>query len=129
MSGLTNTPVSLTTLDNAFGWKAPSSNFIGLRDIVKELQGLKLSKAEGAAQSTNTSLQAAGGATSGHRITTSDKIIGAIQFISAAGSGFDRLSLRNDVKCTAEGNVRFTGGSTAGSQIIVLWLDKSGYSA
>lgn len=126
MSGITNVPVTLN-IGSYFGWEAPT-NFVGLKDIVKEIQGLTLSKCEGAAQSTNVSLVHAGGATSGHRIGTSDRIIGAIQFISAAGSGFDRLSLRNDVKCVAEGNVRFTAGSTAGSQIIVLWFDKTGYA-
>ena len=128
MSNLSKVPVSLSDLDTSFGWDAPSG-FIGLRDAVNQLQGLQVGKCQGAAQSAAVSLEKSGGSTKANRISTTDVILAAVQFISAAGSGFDRLSLRNDVKCVSEGNVAFSSASTAGSQILVFWYDADGYSA
>jgi len=128
MSNLSKTPVSLGSIDTAFGWDAPGTG-VGLRDVVNQLQGLQIGKAQGAAQSTAVSLERAGGATGASRIGTGDVILAAIQFISAAGSGFDRLSLRNDVKVPSEGNVAFSAAATTGSQIVVFWYDADGYSA
>lgn len=128
MSNLAKSVVSISDIDAAFGWDAPGSD-IGLRDIVKELQGFNIGKAQGVAASTAVSLERAGGGTFGNRIATEDVILAAIQFISAAGSGFDRLSLRNDCRVVSEGNVQFSAAATTGSQIIVFWCDKDGYSA
>ncbi len=128
MSNLAKVPVSLTTIDSAFGWKPPSGGIVGLRDAVLQLQGLQIGKCEGAGQSTAVSLERAGGGTKANRIATTDIILAAIQFVSAAASGFDRLSLRNDVKCVSEGNVAFSAATTAGSQIVVFWYDLDGYS-
>lgn len=128
MSNLVKAVVDMDGLDSAFGWDAPGT-VVGLKDVVKQLQGLQIGKAEGAAQSAAISLERAGGGTFANRIATGDVILAAIQFISAAGSGFDRLSMRSDVKCPSEGNVNFSGGATTGSQIIVFWYDTDGYSA
>ncbi len=128
MTQLTTVPVTLN-IDNAFGWIAPSAGQnIGLKDIVKQIQGLTVSKVEGAAASTAVSLEKAGGSTKANRILTTDVILAAVAFISAAGSGFDRLSLRNDIRCVSTGNVHFSGASTAGQQIIVFWYSAAGFS-
>lgn len=126
MSNLVKVPVTLN-IDSEFGWVAPG-NGIGLKDILTQLQGFQIGKCQGAAQSTAVSLEKAGGSTKANRIATTDVILAAVQFISTAGSGFDRLSLRNDIKCVSEGNVAFSAAATTGSQILVFWYDTDGYS-
>ncbi len=123
------TPKSLSKLDGTFGWKAPGSA-VDLNDILTELQGLRISHADGGAQSAAISLRGSGGATgSAHKITSSDVILGAISFEYVAASGLVGISFRNDVRSPSTGNVQFSGGATTGDQILVFWYDQGGYVA
>lgn len=121
-------PKSLSSLDGTFGFQAPGSN-VDLRDILVQLQGLRVSIAVGAAQSTDTSLLGHGGVVGAHaRITTSDVILGVLCSVGRLTvSGITGWSLRSDCKCLSTGNIRFTAAATTSQQAFVFWWDTSGY--
>ena len=124
-------PKSLSDLDNAFGWKAPG-NEPDLRDMVQELQGIRVGVAAGSTASVALLVRSHGGTTgnSAPLITTDDVIFGAVEFDNTAASGVSWISLRNDVRIHATaGYISISGASVAGSQILVFWLDKTGYAA
>ena len=123
-------PKSLSDLDSVFGWKAPGSG-PDLRDMVQEMQGLRVGFAKGAAQSTNQLVRNSGGLTNNLAIITEeDTVFGVVEFQNTTESGVSWISLRNDVRIAAtDGYINLSGGSTANSQILVFWLDKSGYTA
>lgn len=126
----TSSQKSLGSLGSAFGFEAPNTNLVGLKDVLKELQGLRLSFADGGAQSTAISLLAKGGATLGaSRILTTDPILGVVEFTAVAASGLTNISLRNDCRVVSTGNIQFSGGATTNSKILVLWFDQSGFLA
>lgn len=123
---------ALSDLDAAFGWKAPGSE-PDLRDLLQELQGFRVSMVKGAAQSTLAKVLNAGGVSSGaaDAISSSDVVLAAIEFDNVAASGIAKVSFRGDVKVAAgtPGYVRFSGGATTGSQILLFWWDKTGFIA
>lgn len=128
MSGGT-TPKSISSLDNTFGWKAPGSQ-VDLRDIVQQLQGLRISYVDGGAQSTSISAKTKGGVTgSAAKITTSDVLLAAIEFTVVGASGIAHISLRNDCRIVSTGNVQFSGAATTLSEVLLVWWDTSGYVA
>lgn len=120
------TPATLN-IGAHFGYEAPDS-VADLKDILLELQGFRIGLATGGAQSAALSLRGPGSATgAGTLITTSDAILAALEFTNVAASGMVNLSFRNDVKVPSTGNVRFSGGATTNSHVLVFWWDKSGY--
>ena len=124
-------PKSLGDLDSAYGWKAPGSQ-VDLRDMVQELQGLHVGVARGGTASALLILEGSGGASkAASLITTSDVVVAAIHFEGVgSASGIKYISLRNDVRISATaGYISVSGGATTGDQILVLWFDKTGYSA
>lgn len=101
-------------------------------DLREFLTGFRISKTAGAAQSTAASLFGMDGATETALITENDTIIRVIQFLGHGGtSGLTSITLRADfrVSNSTPGLIRFTGGATTGSQILVFWLNTSGYVA
>ena len=123
-----SSPMSLTTLDGTFGWKAPGSN-VDLRDIVQQLQGFRVSAVVGGNQSTALSLRTKGGLTgAAAKITTSDIILSAVAFTDVGSvSGIKHVCLRNDCRIRSTGNVQFSGGATTNMAVLVFWWDTSGY--
>lgn len=121
------TPKSLSSLDGTFGWKAPGSQ-VDLKDIIQQLQGLRISYVNGGNQSTALSLKTKGGVTgSAAKITTSDILLGVINFTVVAASGLADISLRNDARIKSTGNIQYSGGATTGQHGLVFWWDTSGY--
>jgi hypothetical protein len=121
------TPKSLTSIDGTFGWKAPGSE-VDLKDILNELQGLRVSMALGGAQSAAQSLYGVGGATgAANKIKSTDVVLAAIELTTVAASGVAHVSYRGDVRSPSTGNVQFSGGATTNSHILVFWWDQSGY--
>jgi hypothetical protein len=124
-------PKSLGDLDSSYGWKAPGSQ-IDLRDMVQELQGLHMSLAVGGSASALLEVQGSGAETKAAAlISQSDVVVGALHFEGVGGtSGITFVSLRSDVRVAATaGYISISGATTAGDQILVLWFDKTGYSA
>lgn len=122
-----SSPKSLSSLDGTFGWKAPGSQ-VDLRDILLQLQGFRVSYAVGGNQSAALSLRTKGGLTgSAAKVTTSDVILGAINFTVVAASGLADISFRNDCRIRSTGNIQFSGGATTGQHAIIFWWDTSGY--
>ena len=123
-------PKSLSDLDSAFGWKAPGTE-VDLRDMIQELQGVRVGLAPGAAQSTNTLVRGKGGITANLAVIgETDVLFGVVEFQNTTESGVSWVSLRNDVRISATaGYINLSGGATTGSQLLVFWLDKSGYAA
>jgi len=123
-------PKSLSDLDSVFGWKAPGSG-PDLRDMVQELQGIRVGLCAGAAQSTNMLVRNSGGLTNNLQlISTSDTIVGVVEFDNTTASGVSWVSLRSDTRIAATaGYINLSAGATTGSQILVFWLDKTGYAA
>lgn len=129
---LTNGTIkSLANLDAAFGWKAPGSE-ADLRDLLQEIQGLRVSIVPGAAQSVQCKVLSAGGISNGtsDNITSEDVILAAISFATANGAAAPVISLRGDVRVsTSTGYVKFTAGATTSNDILLFWYDKTGYIA
>jgi len=129
-------PKSMSDLDSAFGWKAPGSQ-IDLRDMVQELQGIRVSsvKFSGDAASAALLVRGAGGVSNSTTdINTNDVIFGAVEFQSSTTrfSGIEWVSLRNDVRiCATDGYVSISNNAAGNGQayILLFWLDKSGYAA
>lgn len=124
-----SSPKSLSSIDGTWGWKAPGSQ-VDLKDIIQELQGLRISYVDGGAQSTALSLKTKGGATgSAAKALTSDVLLAAVQFRLVAASGLVDVSLRNDARIVSTGNVQFSGGTQNTSRFLIFWWDQSGYVA
>jgi hypothetical protein len=124
------TPKSLSQLDNTFGYQAPSTTFVGLKDILQELRGLRFSMVMGGAQSTALSLVGGGGAAgAGSRILTTDPVLACYEHTVVSTSGLAAISMRNDIRVLSTGNVQFSGAATTNSFIMVVWWDQSGYIA
>ena len=124
-------PKSLGELDSAYGWKAPGSQ-VDLRDMVQELQGLHMSIGVGAGASALIELTGSGQASKAAALlTTSDTVVGVISFEGIGGaSGITNISMRSDVRVAATaGYISISGGATTAQQHLVLWFDKTGYSA
>ena len=123
-------PKSLSSLDAQFGWKAPDTE-VDLRDMVQEFQGLRMSTAVGGSASAALTVLGSGGVSKAAKLTTSDTVIGALVTVGKGGtSGIASFSLRNDVRIIATGgSISISGAATTGQQVILLWFDKSGYSA
>ncbi len=123
-------PKSLSDLDSVFGWKAPGSG-PDLRDMIQEFQGLRVGIAAGSTQSAALLVRNSGGTTNNLAlISTLDVIFGAVEFQNTTASGVSWISLRNDVRIHATaGYISVSGGAQTGSQILVFWLDKTGYKA
>lgn len=120
------------TLDIAsrFGYESPNSSVHGLKDILLQLQGLRISFVDGGAQSTAISAKTKGGVTgSAAKINTGDTLFGAVEFKVVAASGLADISLRSDCRCISTGNVQFSAAATTNSKILVFWFDKTGYVA
>ena len=121
------TPKSLSSLDGTFGWKAPGSQ-VDLKDILQQVQGFRVSFADGGNQSTAISLKTKGAVTgAAAKITTSDILLGVIEHTIVSASGLADISLRNDCRIVSTGNIQFSGAATTNSKMIVLWWDTSGY--
>jgi len=123
-------PKSIGDLDTTWGWKAPGSE-VDLRDIVQELQGVRVGIAKGTTASALTRVRSAGGASAASSlISQSDVIFGAVEFDNVAACGLNWISLRNDVRISATaGYISISGASTAQSRMLIFWLDKTGYAA
>jgi len=136
MYSKSGTPKSLSDLDIAYGWKAPGSE-IDLRDMVQELQGIRVSSVKYSGQTASALLKvrSAGGASAVNAmntITTDDVIFGAVEFRSSTTrySGIEWVSLRNDVRIAATAGYVSISNRSAGagqSYILLFWLDKTGY--
>ncbi len=121
------TPKSISDLSGRFGFESPDDQ-VDLRDVLTQMQGLRVSYVDGGNQSTALSLKTAGGATgSAAKITTSDILLGALDFNYNSASGLIDLSLRNDCRIVSTGNVQFSAAATTNHKILVLWWDTSGY--
>ena len=123
-------PKSLGDLDTTWGWKAPGSE-VDLRDMIQELQGVRVGIAKGTTASALTRVRSAGGASAASSlISQSDVIFGAVEFDNVAACGLNWISLRNDVRISATaGYISISGASTANGQMLIFWLDKTGYAA
>lgn len=123
-------PNSLSSLDSQFGWKAPDSE-VDLRDMIQEVQGLRLSMCDGGSQSALLQVRGSGGVSKTAKLSTSDTIVGALATVGKGGtSGIASFSMRDDVRIAATaGSISISGGATTGQQILLLWFDKTGYSA
>ena len=134
-------PKSISDLDTAFGWVAPGSE-VDLRDMVQELQGIRVSSIKFSGQSGSTLLKvrSAGGVSAVNAmntITQDDVIFGCVEFVSSTTrhSGIEWISLRNDVRIAATAGYVSISGKTAGGAApaqcyyLLFWLDKSGYGA
>jgi len=124
-------PKSLSDLDTSFGWKAPGTQ-VDLKDAIQELQGLHMSVAVGAGASALLELQGSGAESKAAAlITQDDVIVGVLEFVGQGGtSGVTWFSMRGDVRIAATpGFISISGGATTANQILVLWYDKTGYSA
>jgi hypothetical protein len=124
-------PKSLSELDTAFGWIANSSE-VDLKDIVQELQGIRVSLANGGTASALLEVRGSGGVSKAAAlISTSDTVVGALVTVGKGGtSGVASFSLRSDVRIAATpGYISISGASTAGEQVLLFWMDKTGYSA
>ena len=131
-------PKSLSNLDSTFEWKAPGSQ-IDLRDMVQELQGIRVSsvKISGDTASALLRVRSAGGVSADSSdITTDDVIFGAVEFQSSSTrySGIEWVSLRNDIRISATTGYisisnRAANTGPGSSYILLFWLDKSGYAA
>ena len=124
-------PKSLSELDTAWGWIANSTE-VDLKDVIQELQGLHMSIAVGGGQSALVEVQGSGAASKAAAlISTDDTIVGAITFEGIGGtSGLTNISMRSDVRIAATpGYISVSGGAVTAEQILILWFDKTGYSA
>ena len=121
---------SISDLETAFGFSSPSSSIVGLKDILTELQGLRISKVGTVAQTTNASLVGEAGATgSSQKITTSDHIVAVLQIgVATGGLTVNTITLRNDYLVASTGNIQFTGAAMQG-HALVFWFDKTGFVA
>lgn len=128
---LSASPKSLSDLDTAFGWENAQTSEVDLKDVVKELQGLRISTFAGGSASALLEQKQSGGLSKATSlITTSDTVLGAIEFVRAGASGLTSFSLRSDVRIAATpGYISISGASTSNEQILLIWFDKTGYSA
>lgn len=120
------------TLDIAarFGYQSPTTGVHGLKDLLLQLQGLRVSFVDGGNQSTAISAKTKGGVTgSAAKINTGDVLLAAIEFKVVAASGLADVSLRSDCRVVSTGNVQFSAAATTNSKILLLWFDKTGYIA
>lgn len=124
------TPKSLSELDSAFGWIA-NSDEVDLKDIVQELQGLRVGTAVVGTASALIEVRGSGGVSKAAAlISTDDIIVGALVTEGGGASGTAGFSLRNDVRIAATpGYISISGSATAGQQVLLFWMDKTGYSA
>ena len=122
-------PVSISDLDTAFGWEAPGSQ-VDLRDVVQQLQGMRVSLAAGGAASALLEIQGSGAASKTAKLTQSDTIVGILVTAGKGGtSGITSFSIPSNARIAATANYLSISSSTAGEQVIVFWMDKTGYSA
>ncbi len=123
-------PKSLSELDTAFGWIA-NSDEVDLKDVVQELQGLRVSTGVIASASALIEVRGSGGVSKAAAlISTSDVIVGALVTTGGGASGTTGFSLRNDVRIAATpGYISISGTVTGGQTVLLFWMDKTGYSA
>jgi len=124
-------PKSLSELDTAWGWIS-NSDEVDLKDTIQELQGLHLSLAVGGGQSALVEVQGSGAVSkAAAKISIDDQVVGAISFEGIGGtSGITNISMRDDIRIAATpGYISVSGADITAEQILLLWFDKTGFSA
>ncbi len=122
-------PVSISDLDTAVGWEAPGSQ-ADLRDIVQQLQGLRMSMAAGGSASALLEVQGSGAASKTAKLTQSDTIVGVLLTQGRGSvSGITSFRIPGNARVAVTDNYLSISTATAGEQVVVFWMDKTGYSA
>jgi len=104
---------TLATLSTMFGWDAPNSSFVGLKDIIQQLRGLKMTVI-------------AGGAAGNHTVTgiaTEDHLVSVIHLDLGANGETD---LTSEFTISAANTINNTGGTdTSNDTLLVMYFDFS----
>ncbi len=89
----------------------------GLYDLIKELQGLRVSVVAGADDDVNIAVTG---------IATEDTLLSVLQVEPDNGSGGTMLTDRTgESSITSAGNIQLTTTDTTGKQLLVIWYNKS----
>jgi len=87
-----------------------------LRNILVELQGLKVTVVAGAAANTNIPITG---------ITTKDTLVAVLQVEPDNGTTGTMLTDRTgEASITSAGNIRLSTTATTDKQLLVIWFDK-----
>jgi len=87
-----------------------------LRNILKELQGLKITRVAGAAADTNIAVTG---------IATTDTLLSVLVIDTAAAAGSGITDLTSETAITSAGNIQHDTTSSSGKDVLVFWYDKA----
>lgn len=108
---------SLDNLKNALDIQEIKDKKGSLYDLIKELQGLKITVVAGAAADTNIAISG---------IKTEDTLLAVLEIQPPTAASGDTIKgdRTSEASITSDGNIQLTTTDTTGNQLLVVWWDK-----